>query len=221
MSEHCPHAPLGWQTAVDPPHWASLVHLPQVPAAVSQTGVAPEQLAAVRHSTQRAPAVSHWVRGAVQAAVLPAAHSPHAPLGRQTAVAPEQSAEAVQGRQVRVVPSQVGARPSQSADDTQPTQTPAATSHRDIEPPQAVRLLAEHSPQTPVDIQAGVAPPQSPSPLQARQMRVPLSQIGVPPPQSAADRQPTQTLAMPSQSGRTPLQAAVFPAVHCTQAPLG
>jgi hypothetical protein len=40
--EHWPHAPLGWQAGVAPPHWASVAQPWQVCAVGSQTGaVAP------------------------------------------------------------------------------------------------------------------------------------------------------------------------------------
>jgi hypothetical protein len=29
VTEHTPHAPLGWQAGVAPPHWASVAHLVQ------------------------------------------------------------------------------------------------------------------------------------------------------------------------------------------------
>jgi hypothetical protein len=53
-------------------------------------------------------------------------------------------------------------------------------------------LVAEHWPQAPLAWQAGVAPPHSPSPPQARQRCVPPSQTGVVPEQSALATQRTQ-----------------------------
>jgi hypothetical protein len=53
-------------------------------------------------------------------------------------------------------------------------------------------LPAEHWPQAPDDWQAGLAPPHSLSPLQARQVWKATSQTGVVPEQSASARQRTQ-----------------------------
>jgi len=55
-----------------------------------------------------------------------------------------------------------------------------------------VVLVAEHWPQAPDDWQAGVAPPHSLSPPQARQLCEPPSQTGVVPEQSAFAVQRTQ-----------------------------
>jgi hypothetical protein len=52
-------------------------------------------------------------------------------------------------------------------------------------------LVAEHWPQAPEGSQAGVAPPHSPSPAQARQVCVAVLQTGVVPPHWAFDRQGT------------------------------
>jgi hypothetical protein len=43
VAEHTPHAPLGWQAGVPPPHCASPVHPVHVPVDVVQTGVVPAQ----------------------------------------------------------------------------------------------------------------------------------------------------------------------------------
>ena len=50
-----------------------------------------------------------------------------------------------------------------------------------VAPEQAVALLAEHWAQAPEAWQAGVAPPHSPSPAQARQAWVAVLQTGVVP----------------------------------------
>ena len=54
-------------------------------------------------------------------------------------------------------------------------------------------FVAEQTPQAPLDWQAGVAPPQSLSPAQARQACVAALQIGVVPPHWAFDTHGTQT----------------------------
>ena len=59
-------------------------------------------------------------------------------------------------------------------------------------PPQAVALVAEHWAQAPDVWQAGVAPPHSLSPPQARQVCVLKLQIGVDPPHWAFDVHGTQ-----------------------------
>ena len=55
-----------------------------------------------------------------------------------------------------------------------------------------VLLLAEHWPQAPDPWQAGLEPPHSLSPEQARQVWKATSQTGVAPEQSASARQRTQ-----------------------------
>jgi hypothetical protein len=60
---------------------------------------------------------------------------------------------------------------------------------------QSVALPAEHWPQAPPGWQAGVDPPHSLSPAQARQVWNAGSQIGAAPPQSASARQGTHVPA--------------------------
>jgi hypothetical protein len=61
-----------------------------------------------------------------------------------------------------------------------------------VAPVHCVLLLAEHWPQDPELWQAGVAPPHSLSPAQARQVWKAMSQTGAAPEQSASARQRTQ-----------------------------
>jgi hypothetical protein len=61
-----------------------------------------------------------------------------------------------------------------------------------VPPVQALALVAEHWPQAPDDSQAGVEPPHSPSPAQARQVCVVVLHTGVVPPHCAFDVQGTQ-----------------------------
>jgi hypothetical protein len=93
---------------------------------------------------------------------------------------------------VWVPPSQIGEVPLQSALARQRTHLPAPVSHRGVAPVHCVLLLAEHWPQAPVASQAGVAPPHSLSPEQARQVWKAKSQTGAAPPQSASAVQRTQ-----------------------------
>jgi hypothetical protein len=62
------------------------------------------------------------------------------------------------------------------------TQVAVATSHAGVAPVHLTRLVAEQTPQAPEGRQAGVAPPQSPSAAQARQLCVARLQTGVAPP---------------------------------------
>jgi hypothetical protein len=81
-------------------------------------------------------------------------------------------------------------------------------------------LVAEHWPQAPDDWQAGVAPPQSTSPAQARHACVVVLQTGVVPEHCAFEVQGTHVPVAVKQAGVAPVQAVVFVAEHCPQAPL-
>jgi hypothetical protein len=61
-----------------------------------------------------------------------------------------------------------------------------------VAPVQAEALVAEHWPQAPEGSQAGVAPPHSASPAQARQACVVVLQTGVAPLQVALETHATQ-----------------------------
>jgi hypothetical protein len=78
-----------------------------------------------------------------------------------------------------------------------------------------VALPAEHCLQAPDAWQAGVVPPHSLSPLQARQVRKAGSQTGVAPPQSALAMHPTQLLVAVLHTGVAPEQLVLLR--HCTQ----
>ena len=158
------------QTGLVPPHSALLMQFTQVPVGTSQAGVVP-----------------------VQRLVLVAEQMPHAPDGWQAGVAPlPQSPSPPQARQVWLDPSQIGVLPLQSALARQRTHLPAAVSHSGVAPEHCVLLLAEHWPQAPEPWQAGVAPPHSLSPEQARQVWRAKSHTGVDPLQSASAVQRTQ-----------------------------
>jgi hypothetical protein len=85
----------------------------------------------------------------------------------------------------------------------------------------AERFVAEHWPHAPDASHAGVAPPHSPSPAQARQVFVPPSQTGVAPPHWAPETHGTQTPAATSQTGVAPPQRVAFEAEHWPHAPPG
>jgi hypothetical protein len=119
-----------------------------------------------------------------------AEHWPQAPELWQAGVEPPHSPSAAQARQVCVATLHTGLVPPHSALVMQLTQVPLATSQAGMLPVQRILLVAEQMPQAPEGWQAGVAPvPQSPSPLQPRQVCVLPSQTGVVPEQSALARQ--------------------------------
>jgi hypothetical protein len=135
---------------------------------------------------------------------------------------PPHSVSAAHARQAWVDGSQTGAFAfPQSASARQATQVPPATSQRGVAPVQAEALLPEHCPQAPDAWQAGVDPPQSVSPAQARQAWVVVLQTGVVPEHCASPTQPTQLPEPVSQIGVDPPQALAFVLEHWPQAPVG
>jgi hypothetical protein len=147
---------------------------------------------------------------------------PQPPEGSQAGWTPPHSVSAAQARQACVEGSQTGALAlPQSASARQATQLPAPTSQRGVVPVQAAALLLEHWPQAPEGWQAGVDPPQSVSPAQARQACVVVLQTGVVPAHCVSTRQPTQLPALVSQTGVAPPQALAFVLEHWPHAPLG
>jgi len=150
----------------------------------------------------------------VQRALFAAEHSPQAPDGWQAGVAPPQSPSPAQARQVLLARSHTGFAPPHWAFEVQATQTPGPTSQAGVEPLQRVAFVAEHCPQAPDGWQAGVAPPQSPSAAQARQLCEVASHTGVVPPHWASVRQVTQVPEAVRQSGVAPVQRLAFVAEH-------
>ena len=96
------------------------------------------------------------------------------------------------------------------AEVTQTTHVPLDGLQTGVAVAHCVALLAEQMPQAPPGWQAGVAPPQSLSPLQPRQIWKAGSQTGVAPPQSAAVRQPTQVWEAVLQIGVGTAQVVSF-----------
>jgi hypothetical protein len=90
-----------------------------------------------------------------------------------------------------------------------------------VAPVQRALLPSEHWPQAPLGWQAGVDPPHSPSPAQARQVCVAGLQTGVAPPHCAFDTHGTQVAVGTSHTGVAPRQRAAFVAEQTPQAPLG
>jgi hypothetical protein len=216
-------APFAPQTGAAAPHSASVVHAWQVWLAPSQTGVAPEQSALATHATHLPPATSQSGVAPVQAVVLVAEHAPQAPDGSHACppAAPAQSASPVQPRQTCVVSSQTGLTPAHVALVTHPMQTPRGTSQTAVAPAQAVMFVAEHAPQAPDGWQAGVAPPQSASPVHPRHVFVPASQTGFEPPHWSAAVQDTQIPDAALQPATGPVHFVVFEAEQTPQAPDG
>ena len=114
-----------------------------------------------------------------------------------------------------VVVLHTGVVPPHCAFDVHGTHVALDTSQAGVAPVHLVALVAEQIPQAPLDWQAGVAPPHSLSPLQARQTRNAGSQTGVEPPQSAFARQPTHDFVEVLQTGVAPEHWLLFR--HCTQ----
>ena len=131
----------------------------------------------------------------VQRLPLPSEHWPQAPDGWQAGVAPPHSPSPAHARQVCVARLQTGVMPPHCAFDVQGTQTPAAASQTGVAPPQRLALVAEQTPQAPLGSQAGVAPLQSTSPPQARQVCVAALHTGVMPLHCTFDVHETQVPA--------------------------
>ncbi len=190
--------------------------------AAEQNGVGTEQSVLVRQPTHTPPAAtSHTGRVPGQAAVLPVVHSPQAPLAWHTGVAPPQSVLPAQPTQVLLPAAHTGVVPAQSLPVKQPTQRSLAVSQSAFGAAHAPMLPAVHSWQAPLGTHTGVADAQSAAPAQARQVRVPLSQVGLSPAQSLPVRQPTHTTLTVSHSGAVPGHALWLVAEQTPQEPFG
>jgi hypothetical protein len=86
-------------------------------------------------------------------------------------------------------------------------------------PEQRAVFVAEHSPHAPDVWHAGVAPPQSPSAAQARQLCAVASHTGVVPEHCASPRQATQVPETVRQRGVAPVHSVVFVAEHWPHVP--
>jgi hypothetical protein len=243
VAEHWPQAPEDSHAGVLPPQSTSPAQARHVCVAPLQTGVVPLQSAFAVQRTHTPAVASHTGVPPVHFVALPAEHWPHAPDGSQAGVAPPHSPSPPQARHVCVAPLQMGVVPLQSAFAVQRTHTPAVVSHTGVPPVHFVVLPAEHWPHAPDGSHAGVVPPHSPSPPQARQVRNAGSQMGVEPAQSPFARQPTHVFvvvlqigvapphvvlpthsthvaAPTSHAGVAPPQWVVFDAEHSPHAPL-
>jgi len=221
VAEQTPQTPLGWQAGVAPPHSASDAQPRQACVAGSHTGADPLHTALVRQPTQVPLVASHRLVAPVQRRALVAEQAPQAPFGWQAGVLPPQSVSDAQPRQLRLVASQTGVTPPQPVLSMQATHVPAPTSQVAVVPVQRRWLLAEHWPHTPLGWQAGVAPPQSLSDAQVRQLWVVASQTGLPAGQSYAVTQPTHVPLLALQTGVDAAHWDALLAEHCAQAPVG
>ena len=153
---------------------------------------------------------------------LVAEHGRHAPLVWQAGVLPGHSLSEPQPRQVCVAVLQTGVVPvaAQFAFDVQGTQVALAVSQAGVAPVHWLELVAEHWAQAPDAWQAGVAPPQSVSEPQARQVCVVVLQTGVVPPQLAFEVHGTQVALAVSHAGVAPEHWVELVAEHWAHAPL-
>jgi hypothetical protein len=120
------------------------------------------------------------------------------------------------------VVSHTGAEPGQSASLRHGTHVPAATSQTGVAPAHRAALLVEHWPQRPEVWQAGVAPPQSPSPAHARQVWVASSQVGRVPPHWVSSTHDWQVPVSASHAEvAPPTQRALLVAEQTPHAPEG
>ena len=152
---------------------------------------------------------------------LVAEHCPHAPPGWHAGVAPPHSPSPAHARHVCVATLHTGVAPLQSLSARHVTHVPAVVKQTGVAPAQRDTLPAEHWPHAPLAWHAGVVPPHSPSPPQARQRCVPPSHTGVDPPQSALATQRTHVPVGAKQTGVAPPQASEFDVEHWPHAPLG
>jgi hypothetical protein len=221
VAEQTPHAPLGSQAGVAPPHSPSVEQARHAWVVVSHAGFVPEHCAPVAQPTQVPVPTSQAEVVPAQRRVFVAEHVPHAPPGWHAGVAPPQSASPPHARQMCVVLSQTGVPPLQSVLATQATQEPVVASQPGVAPEHALLFVAEQAPHDPFAWQAGAAPPQSPSAAQPRQVCVVALQVGVTPLQSALATHVTQVPEVVLQSGVEPVQAILFVAEHPPHAPVG
>jgi hypothetical protein len=218
-AEHWPHAPFGSQAGAEAGHSASLAQARQVRVA-PQTGVVPTHCELEVHATHVPVETLHAGVAPTQSERLDAEHWPQTPVGWQAGVAPPHGASLVQPRHVCVAGSQTGATAPQSALPRQATHTPLVVSHSGVPPVQRIMFVAEHCVQAPLAKQAGVAPPHSASPPQARQVLVASSQMGVVAPQVPFDVQGTQVPLPILQAGVAPVQRVALLAAHWPHAPV-
>jgi hypothetical protein len=170
------------QTGAAAPQSPSVTHARHVCVVPLHTGVAPLQSAEARHAAQTPPVVSHSGVGPVHAVLFVAEHAPQVPFGWQAAAEPPHSPSATQPRHTCVVPSHTGLAAWHCVFARHATHVPVIVWHVGLVATHAVAFVTEHAPHAPEGWHAGVAPPQSASPAQARHVLVPASQTGFVPP---------------------------------------
>jgi hypothetical protein len=221
VAEHWPHAPFDWHAGVAPPQSISAPQERQLYEVASHTGVVPLHCASLRQATQLPEVVRQSGVAPKHRLALVAEHWPQLPLGWHAGVVPPHSPSPAQPRQEWNVESHFGAPAGQSPSARQATQLPLDAWQSGLVPVHSVVFVAEHWPQAPLVWQAGVAPPHSPSPAQARQVCAATLQTGVTPPHSAFEMQLTQVPLATLHAGIEPVHRLVLVAEQTAQAPLG
>jgi hypothetical protein len=216
VAEHTPHAPVGSQAGVAPPQSTSPAQGRHVCVAGLQRGALPPQSAFAMQPTQVPAVTRHTGVLPPQRVELPAEHWPHAPDVSHTGVDGDaaHSPSPEQPRHVCVPPSHTGVAPEHCAFVRQRTQVPVAALQTGVPPTQAVAFVAEHWPHAPEDSHAGVAPPQSTSPAQARHVWVPALHTGLVPPHWVLFTHPTQVCVVVLHTGVAPPHCVAFVAEH-------
>jgi hypothetical protein len=192
VAEHWPHAPLGWHAGAELGHWLSLAHAWHRCVLVLQMGDVPPHCAFVLQ-------LAHTPSETLHTGVVPehfvtfvAEQMAHAPFGWQAGVAPGHWPSFAQAWHTCADVLQTGVVPLHSAFETQGTHVPFAVLQAGVAPVHFTEFAAEHWPQAPFGSQAGVAPPQSESVVQAWHVWRIGSHTGFAPEQSLFTRQVTQ-----------------------------
>jgi hypothetical protein len=150
-AEHTPHAPVGSQAGVAPPHSPSPEQPRQVCVVVSHVGVVPLQFAFDVQPTQMPAVASHIEVAPAHRRSFVAEHAPQVPFGWHAGAEADivQSASAAHARQTWAVRSHTGLLPLQSASPAHATQDAVVVSHEDVRPVHDVLFVAEQMPHAP------------------------------------------------------------------------
>jgi hypothetical protein len=221
VAEHAPHDPLAWHAGSEPLQSPSEAQARHVCVPGSHAGLAPEQSALMTHATHVALVGLQTGVAAPQRVVFAGEHTPHAPEVSQAGVPPPHSPSPVHARHVCVVVLHTGVAPEQVAFVVHVTQVPLVVSHAGVAPVQSATFVVEHWPHAPEASHAGVVPPHSPSPPQARQERVVVLHTGVVPRQSVLVLQPTHAPVPTLHTEFGPVHFVVLVAEQTPHAPVG
>jgi hypothetical protein len=219
VAEHWPHAPDPWHAGVKPLQSPSLLHAWQRCVPMLHAGVAPEQLALLVHCTHTPAAVLHAGVAPPHWVAFVAEHWPHVPDGWHAGVAPLQSPSTPHAPQRCEAVLHTGFAPEQLALLMHWTHTPATVLQAGVPPVHWVVLAAEHWPHAPDPWHAGVAAPQSPSPLHAWHRCVPTLHTGFVPEQLALLVHATHAPAAVSHAGVGLMHRVELVAEHWPHAP--